>query len=301
MQIACWQETTALPIQEEDERRIFMSTRYSTFLYLSAGILFLFVARALLAVHFPMPRMNDLFTAFTLLGSFIVLLAGFVQIKTSDWLIGIGTSLLVGVTMYYATLFTPYDFFGVVRGHLAQAFARGVSVFVAILGGLAVMRQSGPVRISLAQGDLRKTCMSLVIGLAVGAPLAILNVFALQFTQGQSIAWQSPLAALSDALQPALVEEVVYRFAFLGLMWMLIRRSMPQSAGWLAGLMALFAHNFMHFDDLWLQAPWTALGIGLVMALVWGLPPTILALRRDLESAIAFHWIQDVARFLAGF
>ncbi len=278
-----------------------MSTRYSTFFYLSAGILSVFVARTLLAVRFPVPRLNDLFTAFTLAGSLIVLLAGFVQIKTSDWLIGMGTGLFVGVTMYYATLFTPYDFFGIVRGHLAQAWVRGVSVFVAVLGGLAIMRQGGPVRVSLALGDLPKTFMSLVIGLAVGTPLAILNVFALQFTQGHPITWQSPLAALLDAFQPAIVEEVVYRFAFLGLMWMLMRRSTPQSAGWLAGLLALFVHNFMHFDDLWLQAPLTALGMGLVLALIWGLPPTILALRRDLESAIAFHWIQDAARFLAGF
>jgi hypothetical protein len=157
------------------------------------------------------------------------------------------------------------------------------------------------VRVSLALGDLRKTFLNLVIGLAVGAPFAILNVFALQFTQGQPLTWQNPLAALSDAIQPAFVEEVVYRFAFLGLMWMLIRRSMPQSAGWLAGLLALFVHTFMHFDDLWLQAPLVALGMGLMMALIWGLPLTILALRRDLESAIAFHWIQDAARFLTGF
>jgi hypothetical protein len=29
--------------------------------------------------------------------------------------------------------------------------------------------------------------------------------------------------------------------------------------------------------------------------------PLILARRRGLESAVAFHWIQDAARFLAGF
>jgi hypothetical protein len=203
--------------------------------------------------------------------------------------------------MNYATLFDPYDFWGIVQSNLGQALVRGASVGVAMLGGLVIMHRGGPVQVSLAQADYRKTWISLIIGLAIGAPLAILNVFALQLTQGQPIAWQSPLAAESDAFQPAIVEEVVYRFAFLGLIWMLIRRSMPGSAGWLAGLLALFAHNFMHFDDLWLQAPLTALGMGLVMALIWGLPPTILALRRDLESAIAFHWIQDAARFLAGF
>lgn len=278
-----------------------MSTRYSTFIYISAGILFLFVARTLLVVRFPMPRLNDIFTALTVVGSLVVLLKGFGQIKISDWLVGIGTGLLVGATMYYATLFTPYVFFGVVQGNFAQALVRGSCTSIAMLGGLVIMRQGGPVQVRLARGEYRKILMSLVMGLAIGAPLAILNVLALQLTQGQPIAWQSPLAPLSDALQPALVEEVIYRFAFLGLVWMLIRRSTSQPASWLAGMLALFVHNFMHFDDLWLQAPLTALGMGLVMALVWGLPPTILALRRDLESAVAFHWIQDAARFLTGF
>jgi hypothetical protein len=278
-----------------------MSTRYSTFIYISAGILFLFVARTLLAVRFPMPRLNDIFTALTVAGSLIVLLKRFSQIKISDWLIGIGAGLLVGVTMYYATLFTPYDFLGIVQGNVAQALARGVCTFIAMLGGLAIMRQGGTVQVSLARGNIRKMFVNILIGLAIGLPLAILNVFALQFTQGQSIAWQNPLAALSDALQPALVEEIVYRFAFLGLVWRLLQNSMPRGAGWQAGLLALFVHNFMHFDDLWLEAPLVALGMGLVMALVWGLPPTILALRRDLESAVAFHWIQDAARFLTGF
>jgi hypothetical protein len=281
--------------------RGFLFARYSIFLYLSAGILSLFVARTLLAARFPLPRMNDLFMVITLAGSLVILASRYEQLTTLDWLIGLGTGLFVGVTMNYATLFDPYDFWGIVQSNSGQALVRGVSVFVAMLGGLVIMHQSGPVQVRLAQGDLRKTLMSLIIGLAVGAPLAILNILALQLTRGQPVAWQSPFAALSDAFQPAIVEEVVYRFAFLGLMWMLLRRSLPGSAGWLAGFLALFAHNFLHFDDLWLQAPLTALGMGLVMALIWGVPPTILALRRDLESAIAFHWIQDAARFLAGF
>ena len=248
-----------------------------------------------------MPRLNDIFTALTVAGSLVVLLKGFGQIKISDWLIGIGTGLLVGVTMYYATLFTPYDFLGIVQGNVTQALVRGVCTFIAMLGGLAIMRQGGAVQVSLAHGKFRKLFVDILIGLAIGLPLAILNVFALQLTQGQSITWQNPLAALSDALQPALVEEIVYRFAFLGLVWMVLRHSMPRSADWQAGLLALFVHNFMHFDDLWLEEPLVALGMGLVMALVWGVPPTILALRRDLESVVAFHWIQDAARFLTGF
>jgi F0F1-type ATP synthase membrane subunit c/vacuolar-type H+-ATPase subunit K len=101
-----------------------------------------------------MSRLNDIFTALTVAGSLVVLLKGFGQIKISDWLIGIGAGLLVGVTMYYATLFTPYDFLGIVQGNVAQALVRGVCTFIAMLGGLAIMRQDGTVQVSLAQGNI---------------------------------------------------------------------------------------------------------------------------------------------------
>lgn len=82
---------------------------------------------------------------------------------------------------------------------------------------------------------------------------------------------------------------------------MALRKTLPEKAAWLAGLLAVLVHNYAHFDDLFLQSPLTALGLGAVLALFWGLPPLILARRRELESAIAFHWLQDVARFLTGF
>jgi hypothetical protein len=131
--------------------------------------------------------------------------------------------------------------------------------------------------------------------------LAIVNVYALRLTQGQGIDWQNPLAAILDAWQPAIVEELIYRFALLGLIWLTLRKPLPDQASWLAGFLTLLVHNYSHFDDLFLQDPLLALGMGLVLAVVWGLPETILALRRGIESSIAFHWIQDAARFLAGY
>jgi len=193
-----------------------------------------------------------------------------------------------------------------VDGNGAQAAARGVVTAAAALGGLVIFRWGGPVRVrSLAlekPAAVRSSALgSLAFGVLTGLPLAVLNAFALSFTQGQPFQWQNPLASLVDALQPGIVEEVVYRFAFLGLVWLALRRSCPQQAGWLAGLLALLVHTFMHYDSLYLEAPLAAIGMGTLTAIVWGLPMTILALRRDLESAIAFHWIQDVARFFAGF
>jgi hypothetical protein len=163
------------------------------------------------------------------------------------------------------------------------------------------MRLGGPVTFRLANHESGRAGRDLLLGLLIGIPLAVLNVFALQFTQGGSISWQSPAAALLDAIQPAVVEEVIYRFALWGLLWMILRASMPNQAVWIGGALAMLVHNYAHYDDLFVQSPLVAVGMGLVVMFIWGLPPTLLARFRGLEAAMAFHWIQDVARFLAGF
>jgi len=52
-------------------------------------------------------------------------------------------------------------------------------------------------------------------------------LIALQLSEGKPIACQNPLAALLDALQPAIVEEVIYRFALWDLLWLAMRRFDP--------------------------------------------------------------------------
>ena len=164
-----------------------------------------------------------------------------------------------------------------------------------------MMRQGGPVRLLAVGGAWKVMLRGILIGLVAGLPLAVLNTVALQFSEGQVIHWQNPLAALLDALQSGIVEEVIYRFALWGLLWLVLRSSLGARSAFLAGLLATLIHAYSHLDMLFVQAPLAALGMGLVMVLFWGLPPLLLARRQGLESAIAFHWIQDVALFTAGF
>jgi hypothetical protein len=44
-----------------------------------------------------------------------------------------------------------------------------------------------------------------------------------------------------------------------------------------------------------------ALVLLVATSLLFGLPMAMLQIRRNLESAIAFHWFIDFARFLFGF
>jgi hypothetical protein len=275
--------------------------QYRAFFLLCAGIFTIFLMRTLLAKTYPVPRLNDIFSILTSAGALVVLLRGFRCLRWGDWLSALLCGAVVGVGMIFATNFSPYPFLGIVGSSQGQGVVRGLFTTLAVLGGLVIARQGGPVQLHAAGGAFKQTWRGILVGLAVGLPLAVLNVFALQITQGQAIAWQSPLPALLDALQPGLVEEAIYRFALWGLLWLALRKTLPAQAAWLAGGLAMLVHNYAHFDDLFLQSPLTALGMGAVMALFWGLPPLLLARRQGLESAAAFHWLQDAARFAAGF
>ncbi|MFN3371953.1 MAG: hypothetical protein ACK44M_00135 [Chloroflexus sp.] len=80
---------------------------------------------------------------------------------------------------------------------------------IALLGGLAVMRQGGLVPCQLTDNDWRKTSQSVRLGLTIGLPFAPVNGVGLQLTQHQPIQWQSPIAAIIDVLQPAIAEETL--------------------------------------------------------------------------------------------
>jgi hypothetical protein len=274
---------------------------YLKLILLAAGILAIFLVRTLLAVHYPVPRLFDLFNSLVVLGAVLVVLRGYRALLWGDWLIAIGLGILVGVGMRFATLFSPYPFFDLVRDNSGQAVVRGVLTGITALGGLVIMRQGGPVPFHTANREWKQAGKGILVGLGIGLPLAVINVFALRSTAGHGIVWQDPFAAVMDALQPGIVEEIVYRFALWGLLWLLLRKSLPEKAVAWAGFLAMLVHNYAHFDDLFIQAPLVALGMGLVMMLIWGLPPYLLARRRGIESAVAFHWLQDAARFFAGF
>lgn len=277
-----------------------MRNKYIPLFLLIAAILVVFVSRALLSAYVTLHTFY-LFDTLIIIGSLFILFKNHASLRPRDWFAALCLGLVVGVGMLFATLFSPYPFFGVVKNNFGQAILRGTFTAIATLGGLVIMRQGGPVQFHAAAGNWRSATFGKLVGLAVGLPLAILNTFALQMTQGQPIQWQNPLAALVDALQPGVVEEALYRFAFWGLLWLILRNSLQNRAVWVSGVLAMLVHNYSHFDDLFLQSPFLALGMGAVMALIWGVPPLILARRRGLESAIAFHWLQDAARFLTGF
>lgn len=268
---------------------------------LIVGILAIFVVRTLLAASFRLPRLFELFDTAVGLACAVVLARGWRFLSRIDWFVGLGIGLGIGLLMPFSSLYSPYPLFDVIDNLRVQAVFRGGCACFAALGGLVIFRKGGPVKVLIVGGRVWPVLCSLGWGVLIGLPLAVLNAFANTWTQGRPFSWQSPFAAALDALQPGVFEEVVYRLACLGLFWWVLRGFWPEKqAAWLAGLLALLVHNYSHYSELFVSQPLTALAVGTLMGLVWGLPLTVLALRRDLESAVGFHWIQDAVRFWVG-
>lgn len=245
-------------------------------------------------------QLTDVFDAGIVIASLVVIAFGRRSLKRVDWFlaaaVGASMGLLVPSTGFYPLL----GWVARSGGAPLVAVLHGACVAAALLAGLVVMRRGGPVVLSCAGGRRLAGLRSLAFGVVVGLPLAALNAYANTLTQGRPFELQGSLFALLEALEPGIVEEVVYRFALLGVVWLLLRPSWGARAAWMSGVFVLLVHSYAHYGHLLLEQPLLYVGFGAVLAIVWGLPLTFLALRRDLESAVGFHWVQDAVRFLGG-
>jgi hypothetical protein len=256
-----------------------------------AGI---FVVRTGLA---EAPELFRTFNALTVMAALLAIAAGWRRLRPRDWSIALAAGALLG-GLVPASHYNPFWDTG---QPVSTGLLHGAALALVFLGGLTIMRQGGPVRVSLAEGAGRKALRSVGLGIGLGLPLAIVNVLGFMLMQDRPMVLTNPLAAALGALQPAIVEEAFYRLALLGFIWALLRPGWPRQAAPLAAAVSLLTHNYSHFGALFREQPLFALGYGAVVGLVFGLPMTVLALRRDLEAAAGCHWIVDCVRFAAGF
>lgn len=248
----------------------------------------------------PVPQLFQVLDTVVILASLVVLVGGHRLLRPRD----VGLALVVGALLGWLVPHTGfYPLLAWTSAGAADGLVtlmHGTGVAIALLGGIVAARRGGPVQLRAASGAWKASLAGLGIGASIGLPLAAINAYANTLVQGRPFVWQSSGFPLLEALEPGLVEEIVYRFALLGIVWLLLRPSWGRHAPWLAGGVALLVHTFAHNGELLLANPLMYLGFGTVLALVWGVPTTILALRRDLESAAGFHWVQDALRFLGG-
>ena len=200
---------------------------------------------------------------------------------------------ILGAISAFAHSFHDPDIWGSLK--------EGLGVLFCFSGGAAIFRNLRQHIVLTFQGSWVQIGYSLLSGIALAIPLAAFNNFYFYMNSG-SIQFTNWFYSAIEALSPGIHEEIIFRFFVLALVYDLLKE-MPPSR-WItvaAFLLAVVPHSLNHLPDLFLQNPVMALVLLMATSLLFGLPMAMLQIRRNLESAIAFHWFIDFTRFLFGF
>jgi hypothetical protein len=174
----------------------------------------------------------------------------------------------------------------------------GIETFLMALGAIGLLKASPVLRLRLAEREWAVAGRSLLLGAVLGIPFAALNVL-LNQRSGLRVPGLYDVAAVSFvALLPAILEETAFRLLFLGLALAILSRFLPwKTAVCSAILMSVVFHMAPHVPDMIASNPVSALVSVLIMSIVYGLPITLLAYKRDVETALGFHWVIDAVKF----
>ncbi|MFW9920029.1 MAG: type II CAAX prenyl endopeptidase Rce1 family protein [Candidatus Thorarchaeota archaeon] len=260
-------------------------------------VLAIFVVRTLLAISTEVLMLFDIFNLGVLFLSVPILFKGYSLLTRDDVLLVIAVGLLLGISITFTTFYAILRFYD----PILTSIGHGVSISIILSAGLIMRKKDGPVHLATSERKFADVGKGILVGLLIGIPFAVINAYAFTLMEGQPFIWQDPFLSALRALQPGMVEEIIYRLAFLNMLWFAFSKYVPNHAVPLAAFLSLIVHNYSHMSDLLIVQPVFAIAYGAAMGLLFGLPPTILALRRNLESAMAFHWIVDFVRFLSGF
>jgi hypothetical protein len=167
-------------------------------------------------------------------------------------------------------------------------------ILSALLGGWAIARRKGlfPAGIGVSrylQDGPWPALRSFLIGAAISVPWALGNLVFRPFEDDHIHRWWEPVAAL----QPGVGEEAWARVLLIPLLFVLFARvATPRTA-----LLGAFAAGTFWFALIHSFNP-------LVALILWSaqvIPMGWLWLRRDLETAIGFHFFADFLRFAAAY
>lgn len=176
-----------------------------------------------------------------------------------------------------------------------------VEVFLITLGAIGLLKTSKVLRSRLAEDDVKKAIAGLLTGVAIGLPFAAINVLLLVVFSGEPVAVQDVIVNSIIALRPGIMEEVVFRLFFMGLAIAVLLRYLPRKTAISSAIfMAIVFHSALHVPQMILSSPAAAIFTVALTSLLFGLPMAYLAYKKDIETAIGFHWVIDAVRFSLG-
>ncbi|MBP6468986.1 MAG: hypothetical protein KBE23_01255 [Chloroflexi bacterium] len=187
------------------------------------------------------------------------------------------------------------------NGGIVDAVQEGCVVVVTFLAGSFLFQQTQGQMVLAFQGGSAKVTRSLFWGVASAMPLAMVNNLFFYLNTG-SVAFKSGWYAAILALSPGISEEIVFRYFVIALCVTALGVTSKERPGyWAILILSVVPHSLNHLPDLFLTNPAMAIFMLVATCLLFGLPMAVLQIKRNLETAVAFHWFIDFARFFFGY
>lgn len=219
------------------------------------------------------------------------------NVSSRSLLISAGFAAVIWLAIqskYWYYGWTPYLPYYDPTFHAAETFAM-------TLGALVLLKSHDVVDVKFAKGNAPGALKSIATGVLLGIPFAIVNVLIYVFVYGDAITIQNVIYECIIALQPGVLEEVAYRLLLMSVSLVVMLRYLPGKVAVISAIaMAVVFHAAVHVPDMIASQPVVALLTIVVMSLVFGLPMALLAYKKDIESAMGFHWVIDAVRFSLG-
>jgi hypothetical protein len=184
---------------------------------------------------------------------------------------------------------------------LAWSLQEGFAVWVCFVAGALLFEQPGARTVRAFEQPPVRLGRSVLLGCLIAVPLAIINNLYFYLNAG-TVEFENLFRSALAALSPAIHEEVIFRYFVLAVVFHLLGPGAARGPALVAALgLAVVPHSLNHLPDLFLENPAMGLAMLVATSLLFGLPMALLQVRRNLETAMAFHWFIDFARFWFGY
>ncbi|MCX7710847.1 MAG: CPBP family glutamic-type intramembrane protease [Clostridia bacterium] len=186
-------------------------------------------------------------------------------------------------------------------GGLVNAIEEGFIIIFTLLAGVILFKEASEFRIAVFEGGTKRILGSILWGIAFSLPLCILNNLYFYFTNG-IVEFENIFSSAFFALNPGISEEIIFRFFIMAVcVYSLKGTASKRMIFFIATFLGVVPHSLNHLPDLFMMNPGAAVFMLVATSLLFGLPMAWLQWKRNLETAISFHWFIDFTRFFFGF
>ena len=184
----------------------------------------------------------------------------------------------------------------ILQPNIVNGLVSALLIAFQAVAGVLLLNHTGLSKIQFYDGHILKALQSFCWGCVLAFPPALLNIASMtsdylsEFDRRFDQWWKA-----FYAFQPGILEETWARLFLLTLVYALLRptcRQKPQRALTAALFISVLIHGLAHYP-LSLSDPIAAVFI----ALMYGIPLGLIYIKRDYESAIAYHFFVDFVRF----